>query len=226
MTKPAKVYVLPTSPPLRDREDLLGPLGGPVEGLPVARKRGRPRDPEADVRILEAAAGLILARGFDNMTVDEVAARAKVGKATVYRRWARKEDLALAALRHLYRLQLPLVDTGSVRGDLHQAYAAVVAFATSQAGSRHIKMAVAESMRDPRIRQIYAEALSTAEDATARCLSRGIRRGEVRTDVPLEYAVEWLIALVTARVIAGRSLPDVDDVDDLVDFVLSGIGEE
>ena len=58
------------------------------------RKRGRPRDPEADGRILAAASSLILRRGFDNMTVDEVASTAGVGKATVYRRWARKEEVS------------------------------------------------------------------------------------------------------------------------------------
>ena len=65
--------------------------------VPEVRKRGRPRDPEADGRILAAASALILVRGFDSMTVDEVASTAGVGKATVYRRWARKEDLAVAA---------------------------------------------------------------------------------------------------------------------------------
>src|SRR4051794_6325180 len=63
----------------------------------VRRKRGRPRDPQADGRILAAASSLILMRGFESMTVDEVASNAGVGKATVYRRWSRKEDLAVAA---------------------------------------------------------------------------------------------------------------------------------
>lgn len=50
---------------------------------PARRKRGRPRDPQADVRILGAACTLILERGFDTMTVDDVASMAGVGKATV-----------------------------------------------------------------------------------------------------------------------------------------------
>ena len=59
----------------------------------VRRKRGRPRDPEADGRILAAASSLILMRGFESMTVDEVASNAGVGKATVYRCWPTKELL-------------------------------------------------------------------------------------------------------------------------------------
>ncbi len=84
----------------------------------VRRKRGRPRDPEADARILAAASSLILLRGYESMTVDEVASSAGVGKATVYRRWSRKEDLAVAAMEQLYRDEMPPPDTGSIRGDL------------------------------------------------------------------------------------------------------------
>src|SRR6187551_908193 len=89
----------------------------------VRRKRGRPRDPEADGRILAAASALILMRGFESMTVDEVASSAGVGKATVYRRWSRKEDLAVAAMEQLYRDEVPTADTGSIRGDLRAMFA-------------------------------------------------------------------------------------------------------
>ena len=95
--------------------------GGPASALTrpgSTPKRGRPRDPDADGRILAAASALILLRGFDSMTVDEVASTAGVGKATVYRRWSRKEDLAVAAMERLYRDEMPPPDTGSIRGDL------------------------------------------------------------------------------------------------------------
>ena len=81
--------------------------GGSSATQEVRRKRGRPRDPEADGRILAAASALILMRGFESMTVDEVASNAGVGKATVYRRWSRKEDLAVAAMEQLYRDEVP-----------------------------------------------------------------------------------------------------------------------
>ena len=108
----------------------------------VRRKRGRPRDPEADGRILAAASSLILLRGFDSMTVDEVATNAGVGKATVYRRWARKEDLAVAAMEQLYRDEMPSPDTGSIRGDLlstcnAQSAELVVGAEPEGAGDRH-----------------------------------------------------------------------------------------
>lgn len=82
---------------------------------------GRKRDHARDSAILEAAIDVLAEVGFDSMTMDQVAARAKAGKATVYRRWASKADLVRDALiwmnRHSLDLdQLP--DTGTLRGDL------------------------------------------------------------------------------------------------------------
>jgi AcrR family transcriptional regulator len=102
--------------------------------MAVPRKKGRPRDAGADERILAAAAELILKRGFDNMTVDEVAAMARAGKATVYRRWAGKEDLAFAALEQLYSTELPIPDTGSIREDLRAGFTQALEVAGSDTG--------------------------------------------------------------------------------------------
>src|SRR5919107_4996917 len=91
---------------------------------PVRRGRGRPRDPDTDARITTAAAELMLQRGFDRTTVDDVAAHAGVGKATVYRRWPSKEDLAVAAMGSLYSTEMPEPDTGSIMNDLAESYRA------------------------------------------------------------------------------------------------------
>ncbi len=226
-SKRAQVYALPLATAAGSEDPVEREMSVDDDGVHAvrARKRGRPRDPNADIRILEAAAGLILVRGFDNMTVDEVASRAKVGKATVYRRWARKEDLGLAALRQLYRSKLPATDTGSVRGDLRASYQDVVEFAASPSGGRHLRLAVAESMHDSRVRDIYRQAFTSAEEPTRECLRRGVDRGEVRSDIPLEYAAQWLVALVIARTVSARALPTPEEVEGLVELVLNGVAE-
>ena len=200
------------------------PPGVAPEPVPVRRKRGRPRDPEADGRILDAAAALILAHGFDNMTVDDVAARAHVGKATVYRRWAKKEDLAVAAMGQLYDAQMPTPDTGSIEGDLREAFAQVLAFANSEQGSAYIRTCIAESVRDPRIAALYRAANNRAEDSARMMFQRAIARGEVRRDANVSAAVQFISGILAVRTISEMSLPEPSELDSLVDLVIRGCG--
>jgi AcrR family transcriptional regulator len=189
----------------------------------VRRKRGRPRDPGADGRILAAAASLILLRGFDNMTVDEVATNAGVGKATVYRRWARKEDLAVAAMEQLYRDEMPPPDTGTIRGDLRVMYQSVLTFARSATGIDYLRTSIKESMRDERIATLYREANRRAEQTAVAVFERAIARGEVRPDVPMGVLVQLLGGVVAMRAIHEQEMPRLEDVDTLVDLMLVGI---
>jgi len=189
----------------------------------VRRKRGRPRDPEADGRILAAASSLILLRGFDSMTVDEVATSAGVGKATVYRRWARKEDLAVAAMEQLYRDEMPIPDTGTIRGDLVAMYTSALTFINSPAGTDYIRTTIKESMRDERIATLYREASLRVERNAVGVFERAIARGEVRPDMSMNAAVQLINGIVTNRAISGQDMPGLDELEELVDFVLNGI---
>lgn len=199
-----------------------GVLSAPVPPEPP-RKRGRPRDPDADARILAAASSLILLRGYESMTVDEVASNAGVGKATVYRRWARKEDLAVAAMEQLYRDELPPPDTGSLRGDIRAAFASLLAFVNSPAGADYVRTTIKESMRDPRIAALYRAAGERSEAGAQAMLERAVVRGEIRAGAHLPAAMEFLTALVTARAVSGKPMPDLEELDALVEFVLHGI---
>ncbi|HEX2895188.1 MAG TPA: TetR/AcrR family transcriptional regulator [Marmoricola sp.] len=196
------------------------------EAQPAPRRRGRPRDASADERILAAAAELILTRGFDNMTVDEVASKARAGKATVYRRWAGKEDLAFAALEQLYNTQLPIPDTGTLYGDLVEATRQTLEFAGSDVGRAYLRMTVSESLRDHRIAALYASAFQGQEAAAREMFVRGIDRGELRPDVPLELAVNWIAGLTLLYAILDRPLPPPEDAESLVDLILEGIGAQ
>jgi AcrR family transcriptional regulator len=189
----------------------------------VRRKRGRPRDPEADGRILAAASSLILLRGFESMTVDEVASNAGVGKATVYRRWSRKEDLAVAAMEQLYRDEMPPPDTGSIRGDVVAMFASVLAFVNSPAGIDYVRTTIKESMRDERIATLYREASQRAEQSAVAVFERAMARGEVRPDMPMAAVVQFLGGLVAMRAITGQEMPSLDELDELVELVLNGI---
>jgi AcrR family transcriptional regulator len=205
--------------------ELTRPLGtsGAAPIAEARRKRGRPRDPEADARILAAASSLILLRGYESMTVDEVASSAGVGKATVYRRWSRKEDLAVAAMEQLYRDEMPAPDTGSIRGDLRAMYTSVLTFVNSPAGTDYVRTTIKESMRDERIATLYREANDRAEQSSYTVFRRAIERGEVRPDINLEAAVQFIGSLVAMRAVNAHPMPPMEELDELVDFVLKGI---
>src|SRR5438270_10407102 len=86
---------------------------------PVAlpRRPGRPRSAQAHQAILDAAPDLLADVGFEAMSVEGVAARAGVGKTTIYRRWPTKELLVIEAVRSIHA-EHPILDTGNLRGDL------------------------------------------------------------------------------------------------------------
>lgn len=191
--------------------------------LPVVRRRGRPRDPQADVRILESAAKLILARGYDAMTIDDVAANAHVGKATVYRRWARKEDLAVAAMERIYSSKIPVPDTGSLRDDLIAGFTATLTFANSAVGAAYLRTAIAESVRDPRISALYRTAIEQAERAARTVYQRAIERGELDPGIDPTWGERFLGGVLAACVVTGRPVPRVDEAPELVDLLLSGL---
>jgi AcrR family transcriptional regulator len=188
------------------------------------RRKGRPRDSSADERILAAAAQLILTRGFDNMTVDEVAATAKAGKATVYRRWSGKEDLAFAALEKLYSTELPVPDTGSLRGDLQAAFSQALEFSGSETGRAYLRMTVSESLRDRRVGALYTAAFEGQEAAAREMFERALARGELRPDFRMDLAVDWFAGIIVLYAVIDRSMPSPDEADDLIDFLLEGIG--
>jgi AcrR family transcriptional regulator len=190
---------------------------------PVRRGRGRPRDPKTDERIIEAAAELLRQRGFERMTVDDVAAGAGVGKATVYRRWPSKDDLAVAAMERLYSVEMPQPDTGSIRTDLAENYRAVLTFVRSPQGSAYLKMSIAESVRDERIAALYRKATERAESQARKMYVRAMERGEIRTDVDLDCCVQWLGGLIAVRAITNRPQPTLDDVPRLVDLSIRGV---
>lgn len=194
-----------------------------TEEITVRRKRGRPRDPGTDHRITAAAAELMMERGFDKMTVDDVASRAGVGKATVYRRWPSKDDLAVAAMQEIYSAELPDPDTGAIATDLAQSYRNVLSFVSSPGGAAFLRMSIAESIRDPRISALYRESSERAEKQACQMYERAIERGEVRADIDLSCVVQWLGGLLVSRTITNRPLPTVDDVDTLVALTLQGI---
>src|SRR5438132_12169584 len=91
---------------------------GSPKGTRARSRRGRPRDPEVDRAVLAAAVDLLAEAGYARLTMDQVAARAGVGKASVYLRWQNKVALVAEAIQHRSAVVPEVPDTGSLREDM------------------------------------------------------------------------------------------------------------
>ena len=198
-------------------------MSGGASPPPTGRKRGRPRDAAADGRILDAAAHLILERGFEQTTVDDVAALAGVGKATVYRRWPSKEDLAVAAMGKLYDVLAPVTDTGDLRADLGRLVETGIEFYNSPVGPSYLRMTIKESLRDPRIQDLYRTSAERIEQMITELLVAARERGEVRADADLSIAVQMMTGVALHRIVMGHQMVSVDQSEQMLDLLLLGL---
>lgn len=189
-------------------------------------RRGRPRDPEAEPRIRRYAVQLLLERGFEGMTVDDVAEAAGVGKATIYRRWTSKEELANDAIAQLFDVEIPDPDTGSIAGDLRQVYADALTFVSSKEGVALVRLAITEMIRHEQFTQLYRSLLERRVAQTADALERARNRGErIGPGADPVLMVQWLAGVLILRALTGESMPDPKDADHLVAMTLRCIVE-
>lgn len=189
-------------------------------------RRGRPRDPDAEPRIRRYAVQLLLERGFDGMTVDDVAEAAGVGKATIYRRWASKELLANDAMAQLFDIEIPDADTGSIAGDLLKVYTDALMFVNSKEGIALIRLAVTEMNRDEQVAAFYRNFLQRRITLTAAALERARRRGErIRDTADPVLMVQWLAGVLIVRALTGEPMPKPEDADHLVAMTMRSIVE-
>jgi len=167
-------------------------------------KLGRRRDLSRDPEILACALDVLAEVGYDGMTIDMVATRAKAGKATLYRRWASKSDLVLEAVACLKGKDVDLnalPDTGTLRGDL----VAMIKTPTIQEAERKLKvMAGIASMiaRDPGVAEAARTVLVEPRAAVNRILfQRAKDRGEIPPDADIERLCLIAPAMVAYRVL-------------------------
>ncbi|MEH0936611.1 TetR/AcrR family transcriptional regulator [Micromonospora psammae] len=188
------------------------------------RSPGRPRSVRADEAIIEATLDL-LAEGstVEALSIEAIATRAGVGKATIYRRWPGKDALLLDALRRLKGVQ-PQPAGHSVRDDLVLLVGAVGRNIDPRA-ARIMPCLVPEVNRSPDHYQLYQNIIEPRRKLMREVLQRGIRDGELRADLDVEVAM----ALLTGPMLMQRMLrwhPELDDrllPERVVDGVLDGI---
>jgi AcrR family transcriptional regulator len=192
---------------------------GPVAG----RRPGRPRSERAERAILEAALDLFAESGVGGVCMEAVAARAGVGKATIYRRWPGKEDLLLDALTSL---KSPLPEPGgeSVREDLVAMLRVMCQDAADPRWARRYTLLLGEGEKYPKVMERYKETVvEPRRDMIRSVLRRGVASAELRPDVDVEVAMFMLTGAVLARGRHDAEWITPEYAERVVDEVLLGL---
>ena len=160
----------------------------------------RPRvEGERELEIFEATLLVLDEVGYDLLTMDAVAARAKASKATLYRRWRGKPELVVAAIM-AHKGEAVVPDTGTLRGDLLEAYCGASG-GLDDPLARSVLSAVVTAMgRDPEFAEVYRRDFIGPKLAVSRAIyERARTRGEVHPDVDLSVLAPSLAGIVLHR---------------------------
>lgn len=197
-----------------------GPSIGLLEAGTVASKGGRPRDEGRDQAILEAALELIVEVGYEAMSMEAVANRAGVSKATIYRRWPGKAQLVGDAIRRGEEgNQADPEDTGSLRGDLLSFVHSLLAAIGGVDGGLVCGLAVAVRS-DPELGRLMAgHKQEQHQRVTSLIVSRAAQRGEISTTGDPPAIVEAAVGMALFRVMSGEPLTP-EFAEHIVDRIL------
>jgi AcrR family transcriptional regulator len=189
----------------------------------LKRGPGRPRSAEAHRAILDAVLVLLAEQGFGGLSVEGVAARAGVGKATVYRRWRSKVPLVIEALDTVASERISAPDTGSVRGDLTEFLSQLVRAMDGPDGRLVAPLLEGMSRSQELAEAFRRDLIAPRREVAVEIIRRGIARGELRPDLHLDVALDAPVAIVFHRLLITGDPVDEALVGRMVDQVLDGI---
>jgi len=180
---------------------------------------GRPLDASRDVVLRAAALELLTEIGYDRLTIEAVASRARASKTTIYRRWTGKAELVVDALNGL-RATAPVPDTGSLRGDL-EAIARSAASTDNRFDAQLTIGLITALARDAELRLAFRERLIDPHRALLKqVFERAVGRGEIPADRNLDLLVSLFPALVIQHLLIFGEFPEAQFVEQVVHDVI------
>jgi AcrR family transcriptional regulator len=189
-------------------------------GNPGTKRRPGGRTARASEAILDAALAELAEVGFAALTLDRVATRAGVHRATVYRRWASKEDLVTDTVIAAAARDVPQPDTGSLREDLRELTHAIVANLAAPVSQALLRTQVSESGKVPGIEAVTAAFWERRFSLATTIIRRGIERGELSPQTDPDFFVETLIAPLFLRALVTMRPLTSGYADRVVDSAL------
>ncbi|QRG70728.1 TetR/AcrR family transcriptional regulator [Brevibacillus choshinensis] len=189
----------------------------------VQGKRGRPRNVETHKSILSASYDLLLEEGFKAVTVDKIAERAKVSKATIYKWWPNKAAVIMEGFLNAASARLPVPDTGSTFQDILIHATSLTRFLTSREGNI-IKELIGEGQLDSNLAMEYRARFFQPRRLQAKELfEKGIQRGDLKENLDVELGIDLVYGPIFYRLLVTGDQLDDSYMRDLVTNAFEGI---
>ena len=190
----------------------------------VAKSRdvsGRPRSAVADASILEAATELFCDLGYEGLSFEGVAAKAGVGKTTIYRRYPTKLDLVMAVNGCLSAGMMPEPNTGRLRDDLVVLARNFHAMLSQTDAGRAIPKVLAAKLANPELARAHEAFVAGRRDITIGVIRRGIERGELPSETDPTLIADLITGPLFLRVFVTGQPVTRRYIDALVDQILT-----
>lgn len=188
------------------------------------RKRGRPRDPGADRRILEAARAVAAEVGIQGASMSAIADRSGVGKPTIYLRWANRRDLMVAAVADLRR-PVAVEHTGSTRDDLLHSLLDDREMLVAGPESRFLRSVLFETVSDVDLAREFEDGIVAPRRARLiAVLERGLEEGRIRPGIDLPRLAALLAGPLLTSMVTGGAGVEPEALATHVDVIVDGIG--
>lgn len=191
-------------------------------------KGGRPRDMEARQAILDATLALLVTEGFDAMSIEAIAARAGVGKKTIYRWWPSKEALVIDAFKGLQQTLTPVIDTGSFRQDFLLMYRNTVQSLDGPYARGLMMNLLGVMTTHPEVYQaFYDQAIAPRFQQLEQMAQRAQERGEIRQGIGASEIIGLIAGPLWYHLFldADSTSLSPDLPERLIDAILQGIAE-
>jgi AcrR family transcriptional regulator len=189
----------------------------------IKAERGRPRSPETRAKILKAAYEMLNEVGFMDLTIEGVAARAEVGKPTIYRRWKTKAALAMDAFLEAVNPEIAFPDTGSIIEDFREQMYKIVKLMNSPRGDVLASVIGCGQSNEELIAAFRDNWLTPRRNEAKKVFQRGVTRGELRQGIDAEVAIDALYSPLFYRLLLKHQPLTNEFVDQLLDLVMKGL---
>jgi AcrR family transcriptional regulator len=188
------------------------------------RERGRRRSERSHRAIVEATQALLVEQGYRALTIEGVAARAGVGKQTIYRWWPSRAALALEAYLAGSDDLRPPPESGSIAAEVQALLGWLAAVLAQPIGGRVLAGLVADLTHDSDLAdRFHQDVVPARRRAMLAALERGRARGEVREDANLEVAVDALHGAVFYRLLLSGEPLDTAFIEQTASQVIAGL---